>query len=110
MNLRRAAPAFILTVMAGYACTEQPTTPITRHSAAITTQVTAPPGSGLVLHSVTGLSLPLIGKLGDVTIKQAEITNFAVVEALGEIVGVKAEGVLQLTGGVLGSQVISEDF
>ena len=113
MNLRRAAPAFILTVMAGYACTEQPTTPITRHSSAITTQVAAPPGTGLVLNSVTGLSLPLIGKLGklgDVTIKHAEITNFAVVEALGEIVGVKAEGVLQLTGGVLGSQVISQDF
>jgi hypothetical protein len=110
MNLRRAAPAFILTVMAGYACTEQPTTPITRHSSAITTQVAAPPGTGLVLNSVTGLSLPLIGKLGNVTISQAEITNFAVVEALGQIVGVKAEGVLQLTGGVLGSQVISQDF
>ncbi|HWC74407.1 MAG TPA: hypothetical protein VG454_10770, partial [Gemmatimonadales bacterium] len=55
--------------------------------------------------------LPLIGQLGDVTINQAEITNFAVVEnTVGQIVGLEANGVLQLTDGLLGSQVVSKDF
>ncbi|HWC72498.1 MAG TPA: hypothetical protein VG454_01075 [Gemmatimonadales bacterium] len=65
----------------------------------------------MTLNSVTGLSLPLIGSLGDVTINQAVVENIGLVEnTVGQIVGVSAEGVLQLTGGVLGSQVISQDF
>ena len=68
-------------------------------------------GTGLVLDSVTGLSLPLIGKLGDVTINQAVITNFALIEnTVGQIVGLEANGVLQLTGGVLGSNVVTQDL
>ncbi len=68
-------------------------------------------GTGLELDSVTGLTLPLIGSLGDVVIDQAVITNFALVEdAVGAIIGIEAEGVLQLTGGVLGTDVVTEDF
>jgi len=68
-------------------------------------------GSGLILQSVTGLNLPLIGSLGDVTIDQAVLTNFALVEnTVGAIVGVQVEGVLQLTGGVLGSDIVTQDF
>jgi hypothetical protein len=70
------------------------------------------PGSGLELTSLTGVALPLIPiELGDIVIDQAVITNFALVEnAVGAIVGIEAEGVLQLTGGVLGTDVITEDF
>jgi hypothetical protein len=68
-------------------------------------------GSGLVLHSVTGLALPLIGRVGDVAIDQAIITNIGLVEnVVGQIVGLQAHGVLQLTGGVLGTDVVTEDF
>jgi hypothetical protein len=68
-------------------------------------------GTGLVLNSVTGVALPLIGSLGEVVIDQAVITNFALVETtVGTIVGLEAEGILQLTGGVLGTDVITEDF
>jgi hypothetical protein len=68
-------------------------------------------GTGLVLDSVTGLSLPLIGKLGDVVIDQAVITNFALIEnTVGQIVGLEVDGVLQLTGGVLGTDVLTENF
>jgi hypothetical protein len=57
------------------------------------------------------LTVPLIGQLGDVVIDQAVITNFALVEnTVGQIVGLEATGVLQLTGGVLGSNVVTEDF
>ena len=85
----------------------------------VSTDVTAPhpsfqlfsDGTGLALSSVTGLSLPLIGGLGDVTVDQAVITNFQLIEnAVGAIVGLQVDGVLQLTGGVLGTDVITEDF
>jgi hypothetical protein len=69
-------------------------------------------GTGLVLTSVTGLKVPLLGlDLGDVVIDQAVITNFALVETVvGGIVGVEVEGLLQLTGGVLGTDVVTENF
>lgn len=107
MNLRNAALA--LPLVLGLACAEQPAAPNTPTTGPISAQTVN--GSGLILHSVTGVSLPLIGSLGNVTIDQAEITNFALVENLvGQIVGVQADGVLQLTGGVLGTDVITEDF
>lgn len=106
MNPRFAA--LVLPVLVGLACADQPAAP-TDQSQTISAQKVD--GTGLVLNSVTGLSLPLIGQLGDVIIDQAVVTNFAIVEnVVGQIVGLQADGVLQLTGGVLGSQVVSEDF
>jgi hypothetical protein len=97
-------------------CTQdRVTTPATGEQAALeqgsARAQAAPPGSGLVLNSLTGLTVPLIGKLGDVNINQAVITNFALVEnTVGQIVGLQATGVLQLTGGVLGTDVVTENF
>ena len=68
-------------------------------------------GTGLVLNSVTGVTLPLIGKVGDVVIDQVNVTRLVLVEdVVGNIIGVQAEGVLKLTGGVLGTDVVTEDF
>jgi hypothetical protein len=69
-------------------------------------------GTGLLLESITGVTVPLLGvDLGDVVIKQAVIKQFGLVEdILGNIVGLEATGVLQLTGGVLGKDVVTEDF
>jgi hypothetical protein len=97
-------------------CTQDRVTdPVTADQAAVeqgsVRQQAAPPGSGLVLDSLTGLSVPLIGSLGDVNINQAVITNFTLVEnTVGQIIGLEAEGVLQLTGGVLGTEVVTENF
>ena len=67
-------------------------------------------GTGLVLNSITGVTVPLIGQLGSVTIDQAIITDLGLVEnALGQIVGLEATGVLQLSGDVLGAGA-TEDF
>lgn len=108
MNFRFAA--LVLPLALGLACAEQPASPdatATIHSPMMQKR----PGTGLILESVTGLSLPLIGQLGDVVIDQAELTNFAIVEnVVGQIVGVEVEGVLQLTGGVLGTDIVSENF
>jgi len=67
-------------------------------------------GTGLVLDNVTGLSLPLIGQVGTVTINQAVITQLAVVDLAGNIVGVDAQGALQLTGSALGTDVVTQNF
>src|SRR5207248_3632747 len=52
-------------------------------------------GTGLILHSITGLTVPVIGalgQLGTVDIDQAVITNFAVIEnTVGQIVGFQAD-------------------
>lgn len=108
MNLRLAA--LVLPLALGMACVQEPASP----NASITSNgplMQKREGTGLILESVTGLNLPLIGQLGDVVIDQAVITNFAIVEnVVGQIVGVEVEGVLQLTGGVLGTDVVTQAF
>lgn len=109
MNLRFAA--LVLPLALGLACAEQPASPDAATFSGTPLMRQARPGTGLILESVTGVSLPLIGQLGDVVIDQAQLTNFAIVEnVVGQIVGVQVEGVLQLTGGVLGTNVVTENF
>lgn len=92
-----------------FGCAENPVSPSPLQS--VDEPAASAKGTGLTLNSLTGLSLPLIGSLGDVVIDQAVITNFALVEStVGGIVGLEATGILQLTGGVLGTDVITEDF
>jgi len=106
MRSRRIVPTLALALAVG-ACGGDPSGKPLDAS----TQKQAAKGTGLVLDSVTGISLPLIGKLGDVNIDQAVFTNFALVETtVGQIVGLEVDGVLQLTGGVLGTDVITENF
>jgi hypothetical protein len=91
------------------ACSDDPVSP--RATPELEPALQAREGTGLVLTSITGLALPLIGQLGEVVIDEAVITNFALVEnVVGQIVGLEAEGVLQLSGGVLGTDVVTEDF
>jgi hypothetical protein len=96
------------------ACSENPVGPGTTSVYALgSAPAFAKPvsGTGLVLNDVTGLSLPLIGEVGNVTIDQAVITQLGVVQDLaGNIIGVDAQGVLQLTGGVLGTDVVTQNF
>jgi hypothetical protein len=104
--------ALALSLAAGLAaCADNPAAPSATPERPLAAQAAAPNGTGIVLNSLTGLSLPLIGSLGNVTINQAEITNFALIEnTVGQIVGLQANGVLQLTGGVLGTNVVTQNF
>ena len=67
-------------------------------------------GTGLVLESLTGLTLPLVGQVGDVDIDQAVITSLIIDEVVGGVVGLEVEGVLTLSGGVLGEDIVTEEF
>jgi hypothetical protein len=111
---RTALLALPLALGAG-ACADGPTAPAAAGSVGSTGGVVLQqnrPGTGLVLDNLTGVTVPILGvPLGDVIVDQAIITDLKVVEDLaGAIVGVEAEGVLQLTGGVLDTDVLSEDF
>jgi hypothetical protein len=96
------------------ACSETPASPGTTSASALASGpafAKSVTGTGLVLDNVTGLSLPLIGHIGDVTINQAVITQLGVVQDLaGNIIGVDAQGVLQLTGSALGTDVVTQNF
>lgn len=110
MKTRVAALALPLTLGLG-ACGDPGAGPEPASRGQMSQQQQSQQGTGLVLDSLTGLSVPLIGQLGDVVIDQAVITNFTLVENLvGQIIGLKADGVLQLTGGVLGTNVVTENF
>ena len=104
----------LTTALALSACSETPVGPGTTSVSTLQSGPTfakSVSGTGLVLDNVTGLSLPLIGHIGTVTINQAIITQLGVVQDLaGNIIGVDANGVLQLTGGVLGTDVITQNF
>jgi hypothetical protein len=118
--------AFVLPVAIGLAaCSDDPVSPEPEPGATLAEEAMAQAqaaladaqqiqqqGSGLVLESLTGLTLPLIGlPLGDVVIDEAVITRFAIIEnVVGAIVGIEVEGLLQLSGGVLGTDVVTEDF
>jgi hypothetical protein len=107
--VQRTAGAVCLALMLG-ACADQPSAPEVPaiHPQA---QVQEQEGSGIILENLTGLSLPLIGQIGTIVIDEAVITNLVVVEdVVGNIVGVEAEGLITFTGGLLGTDVITEDF
>ncbi len=114
--MKRSVAALVLPLTFGIgACAEHPVAPeaaVTPHDVVSLQQKGHVEGTGLVLESITGLTVPLLGvDLGDVVINQAVVKEFGLVEnALGQIVGLEVTGVLQLTGGVLGSDVVTEDF
>ena len=106
MSITRKAAVALTIVLGLTACADAPTGPDPGAP-----QLQNHEGTGLVIDALTGISVPLIGEIGTVTIDQAIITELAVVQdILGNIIGVSAEGVLQVSGGVLGSDVVTEDF
>jgi hypothetical protein len=101
--------AFTALVAVGVgACGEAPSGP----EAAGSPQLAKGLGTGIVLDNLTGLTLPGLGlELGDVKINQAIITDLKVVEdVVSGLAGLEATGVLELTGGVLGTNVVEQNF
>jgi len=81
------------------ACSEAPVAPRTMQPGGILLQQAVPKGTGLAVDIVPNVRLPL-GLGGSITIDQAVITNFALVEnTVGQIVG------LQVTGDLSGTAV-----
>ena len=111
MQRTRSVIVGLLSALVAGACADAPTSPVLEAGPANIAAQRPDRGTGLILDNVTGVTLPLIGDVGDVVLDQANITRLVLVEdVVGNIVGVQAEGVLRLTGGVLGTDVVTEDF
>jgi hypothetical protein len=81
------------------ACSEAPVAPRTVQPASVLLQQAPPKGTGIAVDIVPNVTLPL-GLGGSVTIDQAVISNFALVEnTVGQIVG------LQVTGDLSGTAI-----
>ena len=81
------------------ACGEGPVAPRTVQPGSVSLQQAPPKGTGIAVDIVPNVTLPL-GLGGSITIDQAVITNFALVEnTVGQIVG------LQVTGDLSGTAV-----
>ena len=81
------------------ACGEGPVAPRTVQPGSVSRQQAPPKGTGIAVDIVPNVTLPL-GLGGSITIDQAVITNFALVEnTVGQIVG------LQVTGDLSGTAV-----
>lgn len=111
MQLRTPALAAILGVTLG-ACGETPTAPQSMEPAQLSSHQGPQPGTGLVLDNLTGVSAPVVGiPLADVIIDEAVITDLKLVEDIASgLFGLQASGVLEAHGGVLGSDVVTQDF
>jgi hypothetical protein len=118
MNMRMTSTVLSLAIGLS-ACSDAPAAPkaaperaqLQASGGAAAAVTAAAPGTGLVLNSLTGVTVPLIGKLGTVTINQAVITNITLVEStVGNIVGLRVNGVLDFTASALGTQVLTQNF
>ena len=102
MKMKLAALALVLG-----ACSEAPVAPESRLARTERPSAAQAKGSGLTLDIIPNVTLPL-GLGGSVTIDQAVVTNFAVIEnVVGQIVGVEVTGTLTGTavdavGGLVG--------
>ena len=68
-------------------------------------------GTGLLLESLTGISLPLVGQVGNIDIDQAVITDLMLVEDIaGTIVGLEVAGIVTGTLSATGVPIVDERF
>lgn len=102
-----ATVSVVVVALGAGACADTMTSPrIASPAASVAFQQSVPKGTGLSLDLVPNLTLPL-GLGGSITIDQAVISNFALVEnTVGQIVGLQATGDLSGTAvDVLGNTV-----
>lgn len=114
--MRRSVALLLPLVLGSASCGTEPVAPtVTPDDAAPLQQRGHVEGTGLVLEDLTQVRVPVLDALGvtigDVVINQAVIKEFGTVEDIaGNIVGLEATGVLELTGGLLGTNVVTEEF
>src|SRR5918992_1029250 len=68
-------------------------------------------GTGLVLESLTDVSLPIVGSVDQLVIDQAVINDLMLVEDItGAIIGLEVTGTVNGTIGALGVPVVDQRF
>src|SRR5688572_29044362 len=70
-----------------------------------------PEGTGLILDSITDVTLPLIGNAGSIVVEQVVLTELALIQDLaGQIIGLEATGTLTGTLTATGGTIVDEQF
>jgi len=96
MKVLNLAASAVLVALGAGACSENALSPRELVPNAPSQQA-VPKGTGIALDIVPNVSLPIVGG-GSITIDQAIITNFALVEnTVGQIIGLQATGTLSGT-------------
>jgi hypothetical protein len=105
MRALTLAASAVLVALSASACSESPAAPRAPNPGA-SFQQNPPKGTGLALDIVPNVTLPL-GLGGSITIDQAIITNFSLLEnTVGQIIGLQATGTLTGTAvNVLGNTI-----
>jgi hypothetical protein len=93
------------------ACTDPPAAPDVPEVARLAPQAQRVDGTGLVLESLTDVSLPIVGSVDRLVIDQVVINDLMLVEDLtGAIIGLEVTGTVNGVVGVLGTPVVDQKF
>ena len=93
------------------ACGEPTLAPETRAPTGPMLQAQPVNGTGLILNSLTGVSLPILGQVGEVLIDQAIITDLMLIEDIaGTIIGLEVSGIINGTLTATGVPIVEEEF
>jgi hypothetical protein len=67
-------------------------------------------GTGLVLNSLTGVSLPLVGQIDKLVIDQAVINDIVLGNVVAGVVGLEVTGTINGVLDVIGTPVVDQQF
>ena len=93
------------------ACSDPPAALDVTDVAAVAPQAQRVNGTGLVLESLTDVSLPIVGSVDRLVIDQVVINDLMLVEDVaGAIIGLEVTGTVNGTVGALGVPVVDQQF
>ena len=108
---RRMASITMSLALGLAACGEPTLAPETDASTGPRLQAQPVNGTGLILNSLTGVSIPILGQIGEVLIDQAIITDLMLIEDLaGTIIGLEVNGIINGTLTATGVPIVEEEF
>jgi hypothetical protein len=67
-------------------------------------------GTGLVIESLTGVGLPILGTLDELVIDQAVINNIVLENVVGGVIGLTVTGTVSGVIEATGAEVVDEQF
>ena len=110
--MKRRMASITMSLALGLAACDEPTlAPETSATTGPMLQAQPVNGTGLILNSLTGVSLPILGQVGEVLIDQAIITDLMLIEDIaGTIVGLEVTGIVNGTLTATGVPIVEEEF
>ncbi len=73
-------------------------------------QANRPTGTGLVIESLTGVGLPIVGTVDELVIDQAVINNIVLENVIAGVIGLTVTGTINGVVEATGVEVVDQDF